>query len=96
MAYALKLPQQIQNRIRDYLENLHGLTDARVIQGVADGLTRISEDPSIGVVISPVYNRPVYRHWFDVDDTTYNFQAAYLVDEEEESVTISTFGAIPF
>ena len=96
MACLLKLPPQIRERIRSYLENVDGLSDAGVIQGIADGLQKIADDPSAGTVISPVYNRPVYRHFFKVGDVTYNFQAAYLVNEEDESVTISTFGAIPF
>lgn len=96
MAYSLKLPPQIRARIRSYLENVGGLHDASVIRGIADGLQQIAEDPSIGVVVSPTYNRPVHRHFFMVGDTTYNFQAAYLVDDEDESVTVSTFGAISF
>lgn len=96
MAYSLKLPPPIQDRIRSYLENLDALNKPRVIQGIADGLKKIADDPSIGTVISTTYNRPVYRHFFKVGDVTYNFQAGYLVDEEDESVTISTFGAIPF
>ena len=96
MAYSLRLPPQIQDRIQSYLDNVGAKTNVDVIRGVAEGLDRIAQDPSIGSVVSPVYNRPVYRHSFKVGDTTYSFQAAYLVDEERESITISTFGSIAF
>ena len=96
MAYRVKLSPPIQKRISQYLDNVDGSDDTRIALGVEDGLKEIAKDPSIGVMLSKVYNRLIYRHFFEIDGTNYNFQVAYLVDEEEETITIGSFGALPF
>ena len=96
MGYNIRLPPPVQRRIKEYVDNLSSVDRTLLIDGIQEGMGRIAENPSVGVMPYKVYDRLTYRHLFMVGDVQCNFQASYFVDDEEEDITIVSFGAIPF
>ena len=95
MAYVLRLPPQIQERIKEYVVHF-GEGDAQALaDGVQKALNEIANDPTVGTIISPAYGRPVYRFEVEANDMKHNLQVAYSVDDNDQSITVSTFGVIP-
>ena len=95
MAYTLRLPPQIQERIRDYVVRF-GQGDAQALaDGVQKALNEIANDPDVGTIISPPYGRPVFRFEIEANEMKHRLQVAYFVDEENQAINVLTFGLIP-